>query len=466
MHIAPTITFRLPASFRRVAALLFRMALPLTAVPAVALGAADSTRPNIVFFMADDLGYGDIGCYGAPDIRTPHIDALAAQGVKFTQFYASAPECTPTRTALLTGAYPQRVGGMECAVGTGNVGRYPEAVRIAERGDLGLPVADTVIPGQLVRAGYAAGIYGKWHLGYERKFNPLEYGWSEWLGCIAGNIDFHTHLEQNGNRGLYHNYEPVTRSGYATHLFTDAALAFLEHHKSRPFLLYVPHTAPHFPFQPPDDPRPADPNRWLEGTRADYIKMVEDMDTQIGRVLAALDRHGLTRNTIVIFKSDNGAMEPGRNLPFRGYKSTTFEGGIRVPCVIRWPARIRPGMIWEQPAITMDLAVSMLNVAGSAKLPDRPLDGLDIIGHVADEKATPARPLFWRYKRGDLTWWGARSGDMKYVRRQDAAKDEEYLFDLATDSRETTNLLTTKPGEAVRMRGLVTSWERDVPPRR
>jgi N-acetylgalactosamine-6-sulfatase len=416
--------------------------------------------------MADDMGYGDAGCYGAPDIRTPHLDRLAAQGVKFTQFYANAPECSPTRTALLTGAYPQRVGGMECAIGTGNVGRYPEAMRLAERHELGLPVEDAVIPGQLVRAGYRAAIYGKWHLGYEKKFNPINYGWSEWLGCIGGNVDNHTHLEQDGTNGFYHNDRPVTRPGYMTHLLTDAALAFLDRNKGGPFFLYVPYTAPHFPFQPPDDPRPADPKKWLEGTRANYVKMVEDMDTQIGRILDALEQHGLTNNTVVIFTSDNGAMEPGRNLPWRGYKSATFEGGIRVPCVIRWPGRIQPGLLWERPALTMDLTASLLKLGGADKLPDRPIDGIDVIEHVATGKSPAERPLFWRFKRGDVTWWGALSGHTKYVRSQEGGKTEEWIFDLAGDPSEQMNLLTAKPEEAGRMRRMVSAWENEVRARR
>jgi arylsulfatase A-like enzyme len=219
-------------------------------------GTQSKQRPNIVLIMADDLGYGDVGCYGCKDIRTPAIDGLAAEGVRFTAFYSNAPECTPTRTALLTGRYQQRVGGLECALGIGNVGRYDDAIRLRKTNDMGLPVEETSIARMLKDAGYATAISGKWHLGYEPKFFPLRHGFDSWFGPVGGAVDYFHHVENTGQLALYENDKPVQREGYLTDLITDEAVSFIQRSRSKPFFLYVAYTAPHTPYQGPDDKRP------------------------------------------------------------------------------------------------------------------------------------------------------------------------------------------------------------------
>ena len=265
--------------------------------------------PNIVFVLADDLGYGDLGCYGHPVAKTPNIDRLAQQGVRFTQHYANGPECSPTRTSFLTGRYQQRAGGLECAIGTGNVGRYDDAIRLAERHELGLPVEQAVIPTELQKVGYSCGVFGKWHLGYEPQFNPMEHGWNEFFGYLGGNVDYFNHRELSDLHVLFRGRSPVSREGYMTHLITDDSIAFIKKHKKGPFFLYVSHECPHFPFQGPDEEhKVVTEKNWTERDAKTYVAMLEDLDTEVGRLLTALDVLGIADDTVVVFVSDNGGL--------------------------------------------------------------------------------------------------------------------------------------------------------------
>lgn len=421
-------------------------------------------RPNIVLILADDLGHGDIGCYGAPDIRTPNVDRLAKEGIRLTQFYSNAPECTPTRTALMTGRYQQRVGGMECALGIGNVGRYDDAIRLAAKGEMGLPPKLSVLPRGLKDAGYGTAIFGKWHLGYEAKFLPRQHGFDRYFGILGGNADYFLHREASPLPILYEDDQPTQRDGYVTHLFVDEAVRFLRQQGTdRPFFLYLPFTTPHSPYQGPRDGNlKLTEANFNKGTRAKYVEMVQDMDEQIGRVLKALDERKLTERTLVIFTSDNGGTKLGRNAPFSGHKSTLFEGGIRVPCVMRWPGRIRAGGESSQVGITMDLTASFLRSADARPPPDLPGDGIDLIRQLDGNRTETARTLFWRFARGELRWRAVRDGDLKYIRRSEAGQSEEWLFDLGTDIAEKNNLLASRPDEAERLRKLHLRWEAEV----
>lgn len=429
----------------------------------LAVAARPAEPPNILFVFADDLGYADIGCYGCPDARTPRIDELAAEGVRFTQFYANGPECTPTRTALFTGRYQQRVGGLECAIGTGNVGRYDDAIRLAKRHELGLPARFSVLPEKLKKGGYAAGVFGKWHLGYEKQFWPLRHGFDTFLGVLGGNCDYFTHREYSDIHVLYEDDRPVERSGYLTHLITEEALDFLRKKHGKPFFLYASYTTPHFPYQGPGDADvPMTEEKFTQGTRGKYVVMLEDLDAQVGRLIDALEESGLSKNTLVIFASDNGGTRLACHGPYSGTKGGLFEGGIRVPLVIRWPGHIPAGKVSSQMCITMDLTASILRVAGSGASDDRPLDGIDIIAHVEDEKPDFDRTLFWRARRGDRTWRAVRDGSLKYVRRVDGPRSDEWLFHLEQDAGEKNNLLETRPQEGDRLRKLLADWEEEV----
>jgi len=414
--------------------------------------------------MADDLGYGDVGCYGCSDIRTLAIDSLAADGVRFTTFYSNAPECTPTRTALLTGRYQHRVGGLECALGIGNVGRYDDAIRLRRTRDLGLPVEEMSIARMLKDAGYATGISGKWHLGYEPKFFPLRHGFDSWFGPVGGAVDYFHHIEYTGKPALCENDKPVEREGYLTDLITDEAVEFIQRRRINPFFLYVAYTAPHTPYQGPDDKKsePVPQADYNKGSRETYAAMVERMDQGVGRILKSLDSAGLTDNTLVIFMSDNGANRTGSNLPFSGYKGNLFEGGIRVPCIAKWPGVLARGMVSDQPCMTMDFSCSIVRAAGTKPPTDRKFDGMDILQAVASNQPVQKRTLFWRIRRGERTRKAVRDGSLKYIRLQDGDNVKEYLFDLERDPAEKNNLFNQQPDNVRKLKTLLRNWEQKV----
>ncbi|MEQ9410293.1 MAG: sulfatase-like hydrolase/transferase [Fuerstiella sp.] len=422
-------------------------------------------QPNIVFLLADDLGYGDLGCYGHPVAETPHIDRLARDGVRFTQHYANGPECSPTRTAFLTGRYQQRAGGLECAIGTGNVGRYDEAIRLADQHQLGLPAQQTVIPGRLKDAGYRCGVFGKWHLGYEPDFNPIQHGWDSFFGYLGGNVHYFNHRETSDLHVLFRDRLPVYRDGYMTHLITDDSIDFIRQNRAQPFFLYVSHECPHFPFQGPDDEdKVVTADNWMQTDPAAYVAMLQDLDSEVGRLQTAVDQAGLTDNTVFIFASDNGGFAgAGHMAGLRGAKSTTFEGGIRVPLIIRWPGHIKPGTTCHQPCLTFDLTCSFLRLAG-IDVSSVPLDGQDIIRHVTSGAADYPRTMFWRGKRGDRTWSAVRHGDRKYVRKADGGQTEDWMFDLAADPHEADDLLPTESADTLKQ--LLHDWEAAVRPQR
>ncbi len=431
--------------------------------------ATAAERPNLVLIVADDLGYGDLPCYGCTDIKSPVIDKLAKQGVRFTDFYANGPECTPTRTALMTGRYQQRVGGLECAIGTGNVGRYDDAIRLCEAHELGLPTAQNVLMNSLRQAGYVIGGFGKWHLGYEPQFHPLRHGLSTYFGPIGGGVDYFYHCEWEGTYALYKDDKIIRREGYLTDLITDHAVGFLQRQRGdRPFCLYLPYTAPHTPIQDPavKPSQPRTQENWNQGTREVYVAMVERLDKSIGLVLDELEQQNLADNTLVIFFSDNGGTKLARNAPLSGHKGTCFEGGIRVPCIVRWPGILTPGSISRQPCMTVDLTRSILQAVGTQAPESLPSDGIDILAHVAANKPDVSRTMFWRCRRGDRTWRAVRDGHLKYVSKQQGDQLQEHLFDLKADQGEKNDLGKAQPEQLTRLKSLLTAWEDDVRPSR
>ena len=376
-------------------------------------------------------------------------------------------ECTPSRTSILTGRYPQRAGGMECAIGTGNVGRYDDAIRLAEEKALGLPASHAVLAPGLKKAGYRNAVFGKWHMGYESKFNPLRQGFDEFTGFLGGNVDYFTHTELSDLPVYLKGDKVVERKGYMTHLITDDAIDFINRTDKR-FFLYVPFSTPHFPFQGPlDDTGKMHPeDQFTTGTREKYVEMLVDMDLSVGRILDAIAKKNLEKNTLVVFASDHGAMKPGRNLPFNGWKGGLMEGGIRVPCIVRWPGHIKPGTVSTQAGSLMDLTASFLRVAGTKPPRNVKLDGLDILQHVQSDKPDFDRTHYWRARRGDRTWKAVRAGDLKYVYKIEDGKEEEWMFDLATDIGETRNLKGSHVEEFARLRSLLRKWEARTAPER
>ena len=434
-------------------------------------GLRSARHPNIVLIMADDLGYGDLGCYGCTEIHTPVIDRVAEEGVRFTTFYANAPECTPTRTALLTGRYQQRVGGLECAIGIGNVGRYDDAIRLRKTNDLGLPVQETTIVRLLKNAGYATSICGKWHLGYEAKFSPNNHGFDHAFYAIGGGMDYFHHVEPppSNMHSLYLNGKSIKRKGYFTDLVTDEAVQFIEQQSDKTFFfLYVPFTAPHSPYQGPSDYRPeALPENsvlWNQskGPKEVYFAMIERMDQGIGKILRKLQEKKMADNALVIFMSDNGASRSGRNLPFSGYKGNLFEGGIRVPCIAKWPGVLPAGLVSEYPCMTMDFSASIIRASGTKPPPDRPFDGMDILQKIQIKGPIQERTFFWRARRGQWTRKAVRDGSLKYIYLQNEDDIKEYLFDLKQDPAEKNNLLSERKEDVKRLKMLLKKWEDKV----
>lgn len=433
-------------------------------------GRPHNVSPHIVLIVADDLGYGDLGCYGAPDVKTPVLDRLARDGLRFVSAYANGPECSPTRTALLTGRYQHRVGGLECAIGTRNVGRYDDAIRLAEAHDLGLPPEEVSLAARLGQAGYTCGLFGKWHLGYEPKFHPLRHGFNKTFGCLGGNCDYFLHTEDDGWNVLFEDDALITREGHMTDLIADAALAWYEsvRQTGQPFFLYLPFTCPHTPIQPPgsETGRLVSREEWNKGTRPQYAAMIEHMDRRIGNVLETLHADGLRRQTIVLFVSDNGGASLARNAPYSGRKGTTYEGGIRVPCIVRWPGQLPEGQVVTDPTITMDLTYSMARIAGADVPQERPFDGIDILARVQQGVPSEARTLFWRGRRGDVTWSAVRDGDLKRIWKRTGDQTESWLFDLAADPAEQHDLSASHPEAAGRLAELMDEWSRQVAPTR
>jgi arylsulfatase A len=425
----------------------------LASLPAMAAaGQVDAGRINIVFILADDLGYGDLGSQGCDDIRTPHLDRLAREGVRFTDFYANAPICTPTRAAFLTGRYQQRVG-------------LEEVVTYQEFGR-GLPEDGTTLAHELRGQGYATGLCGKWHLGYDVGRRPLQQGFDRFFGLLGGNHNYFSHVDRIGAADLWEGNDPVCRAGYSTELFTAAAIHFVEAHRDRPFFLYLAHAAPHFPWQGPDDERKVvEPRRpsWQQGDRRTYAAMVERMDAGIGVLVERIDALGLGDRTLIVFTSDNGGHTHSRNAPLRGEKATLFEGGIRVPCLARWPGTLPEGVTTSLVGITLDWTATFRRLAGLAA--DTELeDGVDLLPLLTGRVSSPERSLFWRHAGrggGDPAAAGraVRSGRWKLL---DVASTDPQLFDLETDLVEAHDIAGRHPAKAAELRGLLDAWEAEV----
>jgi arylsulfatase A-like enzyme len=410
-------------------------------------------KPNVVFILADDLGYADVGCYGATDIRTPNIDRLRSEGVKFTDFYANGPVCTPTRCGLMTGRYQQRIGGLEWAIHPGMKG-------------MGLPDREKTIADLLRDGGYATGMSGKWHLGYEKKFRPMQHGFEHYFGLLSGNHDYFTHRESNGEPDLWLGDRPVEMDGYSTHLITQYALQFMQEMKDKPFFLYVAYNAPHFPYEGPSDRgMKFEKKEWpIKGSRKTYIEIVEEMDKGIGQILAALDRDGLANNTLVVFASDNGGITYSHNGPLSHKKGDLWEGGIRVPCIARLPGVIPAGSESKQVGITMDWTASIAAMAGVLPPKDRTFDGIDLMPILSGKSPEVARTLFWRRvdPKETKTHVAIREGNWKYI--QTLENKEQYLYDLSSDIGEKSNLAMAMPQRCTDLKEKITDWEKQISP--
>lgn len=392
-----------------------------------AFGQQVSGPPNIVFIMADDLGYADVSCYGRPDISTPNIDGLAAKGVRFLQAYANSAVCSATRTALITGRYQYRLPiGLE----------EPLAGR-----DVGLPPDHPTLPSLLKKAGYGTILVGKWHLGLLPKFGPLQSGYDHFYGFRGGAVDYYTHANKKDD--LWDDDVQVHQMGYLTDMLGSRAVDVVNGYakSGRPFLISLHFNAPHWPWEAPGDQ--AESNRLRSasslfdfdgGTQKTYQRMIQEMDLQIGRVLEALNANGMAKNTIVIFTSDNGGERFADTWPFTGRKTELLEGGLRIPAIISWPASIPQGRTTDQVAVTMDWMPTLVAAAGLSSDPAFLPDGINLLPMLKQDAATVERKLFWRYKANAQR--AARDGDYKYLK----ILDNTFLFNVVEDPMERANL--------------------------
>mgnify|MGYP006078461077 FL=1 len=419
---------------------------------AMATGATTPGKPNILFILADDLGYGDLGSYGCEDIRTPNLDQLALDGVRFSDYYANGSVCTPTRAAFMTGRYQHRLG-LEDAVTYQEMGR-------------GLPEDGHTIADALRTAGYVTALVGKWHLGYDRERRPLQQGFDRYFGLLGGNHHYFQHMDRIGAPDLWMGNDAIQREGYTTDLLTENAIDFLDTHHDQPFFLYLAHAAPHFPWQGPDDEgKLVEPKKqtWQQGDRKTYAAMVEHMDKSIGLALAKIDELGLRKNTLVVFSSDNGGHTHSRNAPMRDFKGTVWEGGVRVPCIVRFPEILPAGTTTTQVAITMDWTATFRRLAGLGLDPDGE-DGMDIFPILTGQKPVQDRTLFWRrtnrraQKNVELGRV-VRKGNWKLIERDGV---EPELFDLSIDVGETRNLIDRNPELASEMTRELDDWEHRI----
>jgi len=395
-------------------------------------GQARQAPPNIVYIMADDLGYADVSCYGRPDIKTPNIDRIAARGVRFLQGYANSAVCSATRTGLITGRYQYRL-------------RVGLDEPLAANTGVGLPPEHPTLPSLLKRAGYGTTLIGKWHLGWLPTFGPLQSGYDHFYGFRGGGLDYYRHTPGPGpNEDLWDDDMPVHQAGYLTELLGNRAVDVVNRYaKARqPFLVSLHFNAPHWPWEAPGDEAESErlraENRGLgaydAGTQQTYRKMVEAMDAQIGRVLKALDDNRLTDNTIVVFTSDNGGERFAMTWPFTGRKTELLEGGLRIPSIVSWPARIPQGKTSDQVSITMDWMPTLLAAAGSAPDPALPPDGINLLPHLTGSTAPVSRTLYWRYKANAQR--AIRDGDFKFLK----ILDNTFLFNVVEDPMERANL--------------------------
>ena len=411
--------------------------------------ATDSKRPNVLVILADDLGYGDVGFHGCRDIPTPNLDRLAGEGVRFTSGYVSGPYCSPTRAGLLTGRYQQRFGHEF------NSGRPPNVPE-----DFGLPVEEKTIADRLREIGYTTALVGKWHLGGAARFQPQQRGFDEFFGFLDGQHPYFPGAK--GETLIYRGTTMVQEKEYLTDAFTREAIAFLDRQQDKPFFLYLAYNAVHTP----QDAKPEHLERFAaiqDERRRNYTARLTAMDEGVAQVLKKLNQKKFDENTIVIFLSDNGGppANGSTNTPLKGRKSTTWEGGIRVPFVIRWPGHVTAGSVYHEPIIQLDLLPTILAAAGQTVSSEDRLDGVDLLPFLTGKKSgAPHEYLYWRFGKQ----LALRHGDWKLVRGRD--ETELRLYHLKDDIGEENDLMSSQPHRARELLAIYEAWNKTLQPPR
>ena len=425
-------------------------------------------KPNIIFIVADDLGYADLGCYGGrgfdgtgKESVSPELDKLAANGMLFTDGYSNSPVCSPTRFALMTARYQYRLRG---------AAEEPIAAKARGSHMLGLPPEHPTLPSMLRDVGYATALMGKWHLGFEPNFGPLLSGYDEFFGPMSGGVDYFTHCDSRGVHDLWQSEKDIVQeffeTGYLTDLITERALDYVDRKtgvdSNNPFFMSLHYTAPHWPWETRDDAALADEIKdnifHLHGGNIhSYRRMIHHMDEGIGRIVRLLRERGELDNTLIVFTSDNGGERFSDNWPLVGGKMDLTEGGIRVPYIAHWPALIKAGQVSSQQCLTMDWSATMLEASSAVASGAYPLDGQSLYGLLADGSKTFEQPLFWRMNhRGQRA---TRLANYKYLR----VDGNDYLFDLTLDARERANLGKHQPEKLAAMRDAWEAWNASMP---
>ncbi|MEQ1579328.1 MAG: sulfatase-like hydrolase/transferase [Steroidobacteraceae bacterium] len=421
--------------------------------------AAQPAKPNVIFIMADDLGYADLSCYGRREYRTPNIDSLADEGLKLTQGYANSAVCSATRFGLITGRYQYRLpGGLN------------EPIAGDAAGIDGLPVDHPTLPSLFRKLGYRTSLVGKWHLGQAPKFGPLKSGYDRFFGIPDGGADYYTYesteSKVKGKSSLMENDQYIVRDGYLTDLLGRRAVDDIEEFAAggSPFFMSLHFNAPHWPWEKPDasgrevSAKLGALRHYDGGDAATYAAMVQNLDLNVGKVLRALERAGVADNTIVVFTSDNGGERFSDNWPFKGMKDELLEGGMRIPVLVRWPARITAGQTSDQVMISMDWLPTLLAAAGGKPDPAYPSDGEDVLPILLGQRPTHPRKLFWRYHLKNQM--AVRDGNWKYL----SIGGHEFLFDVVKDPQERGNLKAHQPDVFARLKADFAVWNAGMLP--
>lgn len=427
-------------------------------------------RPNVIIFLTDDQGYADLSCMGATDFRTPHLDRLAENGVRFTDWYSNSPVCSPSRASLLTGRYPANAG--------------VRAILAGHRTASGLLAEVPTLASELKKLGYQTAMIGKWHLGLAEGCRPHDHGFDYWFGFMAGCIDYYSHIFYWGLAGgtnplhdLWENDREIWLNGqYFTDLITERAVEWIRQaaRKDSPFFLYVPWNAPHYPMHAPK--KYVDRFPHLTPDRRIMAAMISAVDNGVGAIVDELERQGILENTLIFFMSDNGPSREARNWldgtpdPYyggsagllKGHKFSLYEGGIRSPGIFHWPGHIPGGRVLTAPAAAMDIFPTLLGLAGG-DLSGYTFDGLDLWPYLAYDEPPPERPLFW--EMGEQT--AVRRGKWKLVLKGQLVEgappeDDIHLSDLEADMSERHNLASKFPELTVELKALAESWRAEI----
>lgn len=418
-------------------------------------------RPNIIYIMADDLGWADLSCYGRDEYKTPNLDKLASNGLKFTQAYSASSVCTPTRCAFNTGRYPSRneIGLREPLPWKKNIGDV-----------VGLPSTTPTLASLLKKNNYYSILVGKWHLGYLPTYSPIKSGFDDFFGIMSGGGDYFSHKDALGEPDLFEDETPVEKAGYITDLITNRAVEFISGKHEKPFFLSLNYTAPHWPWEGPMDEEKSKTLKsgnipWTTdgGSLQTYASMMASLDQGIGKVMEALRSKNLEKNTLVIFTSDNGGERFSQLWPFSGQKMQLLEGGLRVPAIVYWKGIVKPG-VTDQVAITMDWTATILAATNTAPDTQYPLDGEDLLPLLKGNQGTFERNLFWRMRNQDAV----RKGKWKYYKKittvKECSVEDEYLFDLEYDPREQTNFKEEFPAIFEELKEEFAEWNKGMLP--